>query len=133
MSSQKVQLRADNGSYVVSRIQNGQEALYADGDENNAKEFDVIITGGWPEQTSPNIELRVGNSYVTLHGDTVVLDETGAVSGRVFSATWRGVGRVALKGTNGKYISRETDGSAKLHANRDKIGSWESFALIEVR
>lgn len=130
MSNSQVILQADNGKYVLARVDNGQNGLYAEGNTpGEALELDVIIAGGWPTNGSPKINLKHGDTYVTLHGDTVVLDN-GAAENRDFEVTWRGVGHIALKGANGKYVSRETDGGTKLIANRDAIVPWEAFSVI---
>lgn len=130
----KIVLQADNGKYVVAQVDNGQKALYATGNsQSEAEVFDVIIVDEWPTNSNPpTINLKSGSEYVTLHGDTVVLDGAGAVNERVFKVLWRGVGGVVLQAANNKYVSRNTDGSPKLKANRDLIGPWESFAMIKV-
>ena len=130
----KVILIAENGKYVMAKLNNGQLGLYAIGNQQSeAEELEVIISGGWPQTGSPKIQLKNNSgAYVTLHGDSVVLDATGATENRDFEPTWRGVGGIALKGANGKYVSRETEGSDQLKANRDAIGPWESFTIKEV-
>ncbi|MFT9495412.1 stalk domain-containing protein [Anaerosolibacter sp.] len=39
---------------------------------------------------------------------------------------------VALKTFNGKYLCAENGGGSTLTANRDKIGEWETFQLIDL-
>ncbi len=127
-------LQADNGKYVVSELHNGLMGLYANGNQKSeALELEVVIPNGWPVNgDAPTINLIAKSSeYVSLHGETVVLDKTGAVDARAFKVTWRGVGIVALEAVNGKFVSRETNGETKLYANQDEVHSWESFKMIK--
>merc|ERR1712111_242960 len=39
-------------------------------------------------------------------------------------------GKIALKGAHGKYLVAEDDGRA--NANRNRVGHWESFEVIDV-
>ena len=127
-----VRIEADNESFIIAETQNGQEGLYNNGTSENAIELEVVISGGWPTTTSPKIQLKAKNKFVTLHGDTVVLDAAGAIENRDFEVVWRGVDAVALKGANGKFVSRETNESNKLRANRSEIGPWETFRLLTI-
>ncbi len=127
-------LQAQNGKYVISKEENGQEALYAEG--NNASEalvLEIIVPDGWSDNGNTQINLKAhSGKYVTLHGETLVLDASGAIDQRLFTPYWRGVCSDALKAENGLFVSRETDGSARLMANRSVIGPWETFKFILV-
>ena len=130
----QVVLKTLNDKFVISKVFNGQKALYAEGNQQSeAQVLEVIIPNGWNATGNTEIHLKTpGGEYVTLHGDTVVLDATGATEGRLFTPCWRGVWPVAFKASNGQYGSRDTEAGAKLMANRSSMGDWETFYMIKV-
>jgi hypothetical protein len=127
-----IKLQANDGKYVMAKIDNGQKGLWAIGNqESEATPLEVLNVGGGNTGQSLRVQFKSGSEYVTLHGETVVLDGGNAAAEfRSFEVLWLNKNEIALKGANGKYVSREKDGVQKLTANRTAIGPWERFTVL---
>ena len=127
-------LKADDGTWIVAKNLGGQNALYAGGEpEYHPVILEYQKVGGFDTDQPTRMELHTpGGEYVTLHGTAVVLYHQGAEDQRPFEIIWMGCDKIALKGANGYFVSRETEGNNKLEANREKIGPWEVFTLIPI-
>jgi Fascin domain len=127
-------LFAENGERIVTQIHNGQNALYAGGDPAYAAIIvEPIVTGGYGTSDPTRIEFKDANgNYITLHNKSVVMYPDGAEEYRKFEVAWLGCNKIALKGANGLYVSRESDGSNKLQASREQIGPWEIFTVVPI-
>lgn len=90
-----------------------------------------------------NIEEPIGNDLVSLQnvGSTKYITFDDTTLNLSCSATSVGTnekyewidledGKIALKATNGKYVSSE-NGTKIITCNRSEIGAWETFTLIE--
>lgn len=127
-----IKLQADTGKYIVAHVDNGQNGIWAiSNSENDALSLEFSKVGGHDQANPLRIQFKRGTEYVTLHGDTLVLDASGGTAAfRNFEVLWLGKDKVALKAVNGLFVSRETDGQQKLRANRPAIGPWEIFTII---
>lgn len=127
-----IKLQADDGKYVMAKIDNGQKGLWAIGNQlSEATNLESEQVGGNDTGEPLRIQFKSGSEYVTLHGEAVVLDGgTAAEQYRSFEVLWIAKDKIALKGANGFFVSREKDGVQKLHANRTAIGPWEVFTVL---
>ena len=127
-----IKLQADNGKYVMAKVDNGQKGLWAIGNQlSEATSLEFVQVGGHSTGEPLRIQFKSGSEYVTLHGEAVVLDGgTAAAQYRDFEVLWIETNKIALKAANGMFVSREKDGVQKLHANRTAIGNWEIFTVI---
>lgn len=79
----------------------------------------LLLTTGSPQQEAPSrpTSQRIGNrpNLREILARTILVNL-----------------KVALRAYNGQYVSAEGGGGAEVVANRDEVGEWETFELIEL-
>lgn len=95
-------------------------------------ELVVIKTGGHGTPDPTKMMFQAGNDFVSSDGEDIIMSANSEVSNREFIVVWVGCNKIALKAENNLYVSREILGGNTLQANRDQIGPWETFTVIEV-
>lgn len=81
------------------------------------------------------IALKTYNGYylrVSKDGNSVYADSKESHSRGTFELIILKDNKVAFKTYDDKYLCAEDGGGGKLVANRDEIGSWETFELIDI-
>lgn len=124
---------------VAIKTVNGKYLCAEDGGGNivNATRDKI---GDW--ETFEVVDLRRGNialkSYkgdyvrVTKDGEGIYADSDDIGNRETFQLELLKNNKVAFKTHDKKYICAEDGGGGKVVANRDKVGSWESFELVKV-
>lgn len=94
------------------------------------------------ENTPPRLglfALRASNgNYISC---TMTPDSAGHVGlyasrptigpNEVFTAWYSDDGRLGIKAPNGKFVTADRNNGGKLVADRDYVGEWESFELVQ--
>jgi len=118
-----VALKAGNGQYISV---NSTGALLANGSEMGENETFELI-----DLDNNTVALKASNGLYVKTTDTGGLVASNDTIGTSEILKLIYVKEVVLKASNGLYVSAIGGGAGGLYANAGKIGSWETFELID--
>ncbi|MEZ4448241.1 MAG: AbfB domain-containing protein [Nannocystaceae bacterium] len=85
----------------------------------------------WTARRSVAIRAQNGQYFRADGGNALRADADGIGATEIFTLFTLHDGRVALRGSNGQYVCAEDGGGHNVVVNRDAIGPWECFTLVE--
>ena len=83
------------------------------------------------EEAPLNLQAAINDLFLDLNAQDQLIFNSGDFSSESLKLERLEDGKVALKASNGKYVSSE-NGSKPMTANRTKIGRWERFEMEEL-
>ncbi len=69
--------------------------------------------------------------FLCCEGEKIVSNRGKVGPWEVFSFIWLSGKRFALRAYTGKYVCAEGGGGGEVNVNRDRIGEWEQFTLVQ--
>jgi hypothetical protein len=125
----KVNIKTFHETFVCCNQSNGGKLF---GDRKDAKEwetFTIIYVG--PDR----VNIKASNDkYVSLNKEGyLVAGSLVAQSKETFTIVPINENWVAFKAANGKFICADKKQKFMLYANRENVGDWESFNIIDVK
>jgi len=132
-----IALKGYNGDYVS--VSKGGESVYVNSNDVDKWEKFKII-----KLNNNKIALKTYNMHYLCAenggGGKVVADRKEVREWETFElieindnvAPLKKLGSIALLAANGKYLCAENGGGSEVVANRDRIGSWETFEIFQL-
>jgi len=122
-------LQAWNGNYVCAESGGGRELIANRDNRSRWETFQLIELG------NSKVALKAWNGqYVRAEKGSgrLIADRNRIGERETFELIELGDDRVAFRAHNGRYVCAENAASGyEVAANRDGIGEWETFALVE--
>jgi hypothetical protein len=124
-----VAIKTTNGKYLCAEDGGGSVVNATRDKIGNWETFEIV------NLRRGNIALKSYNGdyvRVTKDGEGVYADSDDIGNRETFQLKLLKNNKVAFKTHDKKYICAEDGGGGKVVANRDKVGSWETFEVVKV-